>query len=71
MTDNAAPISAEPGETTTTLRDAYSLKSWERVVDGVLDGPGYAIDLKTDDILFFVSPRWMNANRSRNEEDSA
>jgi hypothetical protein len=47
------------------------LKSWERVVNGVLEGPGYAIDLKTDDILLFVSPRWMNANRSRNEEDSA
>jgi hypothetical protein len=71
MTDSTSPIYAEPGETIATLGGAYRLKSWERVVDGVLKGPGYAIDLETDDILLFVSPRWMNVNRSRKEEDSA
>jgi hypothetical protein len=37
----------------------YTPREWERVVDGVLEGPGYGVDLETGDILWFVSPGLM------------
>ena len=47
----------------------YEPRPWERVEDGILYGPGYVVDLETDDVLFFVSPSAMRSGRSRRVED--
>jgi hypothetical protein len=71
MNPDDASNNREPGQTVNTQRGAYTLEAWERVVDGAIEGPGYAVDLETDEILIFVSPSWMNANRRSNEKESS
>jgi hypothetical protein len=45
---------------------AHRPAPWEQVEDGVLIGPGQAIDLSNDDLLAFVSPaRLHEATRTR------
>ena len=56
---------AEPGQTVLTVRGPYTLAVGERVRDGVLEGPGYAVELETDDLVYFMSPSAMGYGRSR------
>lgn len=46
----------------------YTPREWERVVDGVLEGPGCGIDLETGDLLWFVSPGLMRQMALRQRE---
>jgi hypothetical protein len=36
--------------------DAVEPKPWEKVENGILYRPGYAVDLEEEELLFFVSP---------------
>ena len=45
----------------------YEPKPWERVEDGILHGPGYAVDLEDDEILLFVSPSLMGYGPKRGQ----
>ena len=54
-----APGSFGEGRETGEETGGYTPREWERVVDGVLEGPGYAFDLETGDLLCFVSPGLM------------
>ena len=66
------PRSSRP-ERRSTMKDRkpeYEPKPWERVEAGILHGPGYAVDLEDDEILFFVSPSLMGYRQKRGESST-
>ena len=69
MSDQQPIQNAAPGDTIDTQLGKHTLAPWERVVDGVLEGPGYAVDLATDDLLYFASPSSMR--RAKRDEPAS
>jgi hypothetical protein len=48
--------------------EGYQPRPWETVEDGILYGPGYAVDIEPGDILSFVSPGYIRQHRLREDE---
>jgi hypothetical protein len=63
-----APGFVGQGEASEEGASGYTPREWERVVDGVLEGPGYAVDLETGDLLWFVSPGLMRQMAPKRQE---